>query len=89
MTNGRNYCPSLGEGHKGADICYRCSEMNGDSPCNQGREGVPGVETARAKAPRHGGGVGRECLEVGLCPHWMQLDRRLWAPLRARPSPDC
>ena len=56
MTNGRNYCPSLGEGHKGADICYRCSEMNGDSPCNQGREGVPAVETARAKAPRHGGG---------------------------------
>lgn len=37
---------------------HRCSEMNGDSPCNQGREGVPGVETARAKAPRHGAGVG-------------------------------
>lgn len=33
-------------------------------------------------------GWGGECLEAGLCPYWMQLDRRLWAPLRARPSPD-
>lgn len=44
MTNGGHHHLNLGEGHKGADICDRCSEMNGDSPCNQGREGVPAWE---------------------------------------------
>ena len=34
---------NLGGGHKAADICGPCSEMNGDSPCNQRREGVPPV----------------------------------------------
>lgn len=58
MTNGGNHGLNLGGGHKAADICGPCSEMNGDSPCNQRREGVPPVGTARAKAPRHGRGGG-------------------------------
>lgn len=46
MTNGGNHHLKLGEGHKGADVCDRCSKMNRDSPCNQGREGVPAVGMA-------------------------------------------
>ena len=39
--------------------------MNGDSPCNQGGEGVPALGNVRAKALRHGVGRGREGLEAG------------------------
>ena len=45
--------------------------------------------TLRAKALRHGAGRGRDCLEAGPCPYSTQLDRKLWAPLRARLSPAC
>ena len=63
--------------------------MNGDSPCNQGGEGVPAVGTVRAKALRHGVGRGWEGLEAGPCLYWTQLDRKLWVPLRVRLSPAC
>lgn len=54
---GREAALGFGRGRKGDDTGDRCSQMNGDSPCNQGREAVWSREL-QAKAPRHGGGLG-------------------------------
>lgn len=64
----------LGRGHKGDDTGDRCSKMNGDSPCNQGRGGVlvMGTASAGSKAQKARSPGGWEnmgvCEQAGLTP---------------------
>lgn len=57
MTKGEKAALGFGRGRKGDVTGDKCSQMNGDSPCNQGREAFWSWEL-QAKAPRHGGGLG-------------------------------
>jgi hypothetical protein len=56
-----------GRGHKGDDTGDRWSKMNGDSPCNQGREAFWSWEL-QVQAPRHRGpGVLEAGEDTGAC----------------------
>lgn len=54
---GREAALGFGRGCEEDDTGDRCAQMNGDSPCNQGREAFWSREL-QAEAPRHGGGLG-------------------------------
>lgn len=70
MTNGgKKHCLNLGEAIKEMTTGNRWSEMNGDSPCNQGREVFWSWEL-QVQAPRHGGpGVLEAGEDVGESGH--------------------
>lgn len=78
---------------KALTVCDRCSEMNGDSPCHQGRQGVPAVPgSCRGNSKGEAGKVGRGRVRsvwrprVLGCTGQAQREGAFWAPRGARPS---